>query len=356
MVGASCYMNKLTKILLGLFVIIFAVLSFYRLDYYVTRPGGTYNIADFISVQNGDGDDVGTFNMTTVAMGRATPITYVLAQMREFYDIVKMSDVRQEEEDDEEYNLRQLKYMTDSQFNATYVAFDRAGLDYKVTYKGLYILNIISGGAADGVLKPGDEIVEADGKRIESLKEFIEIVNPKTKGDEIQLVVKRANELIDEKLTIKEIPKTEGRYGIGITYSESKSIKTDPKVTVKTEDIGGPSAGLMFTLELLNQLLDEDLTKGYKIAGTGEMHEDGQVGRIGGIEKKVVTADKEGMAIFFAPDDEITEAMLERNPNIVSNYTTAKETAEKIGTKMKIVPVKTIDDALQYLEQLEPNN
>ena len=52
---------------------------------------------------------------------------------------------------------------------------------------------------------------------------------------------------------------------------------------------------------------DEDLTKGYLIAGTGEMNEDGTVGRIGGIEKKVVAAHEDGMEVFFAPDDEITE-------------------------------------------------
>ena len=155
-------------------------------------------------------------------------------------------------------------------------------------------------------------------------------------------------------MEIKEIPGSEGRVGIGITYSESKSIKTDPKVTVKTEDIGGPSAGLMFTLELLNQLIDEDITKGYQIAGTGEMLEDGTVGRIGGIEKKVVSADKEGIDIFFAPDDTITEAMLEYNPSITSNYEVAVQTAAAIDSDMKIVPVKTIDDALNYLNNLQP--
>ena len=331
-------------------------LSFYQLDYYVMKPGGTYNVHDFISIQNGDEDDEGTFHLTTVAMGQATPITYMLAKIRDYYEIVKISDVRQEEEDEEEYNIRQLKYMTDSQFNATYVAFNRAGLDYSVTYKGLYVLNVLSGGAADGELKPGDEIVEAEGKRIENLTMFKEIITPKTKGETITLVIKRDDKLIDKTLTIKDIPGSDGRVGIGISYSESKSIKTDPKVTVKTEDIGGPSAGLMFTLEMLNQLLDEDLTKGYNIAGTGEMLEDGTVGRIGGIEKKIVTADKKGMEIFFAPDDEITKEMLEYNPSIQSNYEVAKQTAEDIRSDMIIVPVKTVDDALDFLKQLTPKN
>ena len=110
----------------------------------------------------------------------------------------------------------------------------------------------------------------------------------------------------------------------------------------------------MFTLGILNQLLDKDLTKGYNIAGTGEMNEDGTVGRIGGVEKKVVAADEDHMEIFFAPDDKITNAMLKVNPSVKSNYEAAVETAKKIKTDMKIVPVKTIDDALNYLEQLEP--
>lgn len=349
-------MSNKAKVLILLVFFIFFGLSFYRLDYYVTKPGGTYNVSEFIAIQNGDGDDEGAFFMTTVAMGRATPISYAMAKVMDYYEVIKMEDVRQEEEDDEEYNIRQLKYMTDSTFNATYVAFNRAGLEYQVTYKGLYVLNVLAGGAADGELKPGDEIVEANNQRIENLEMFREIITPKKKGEEIQLVVKRDDKLIDRTLIIDDIPGAKDRYGIGITYSESKSIKTDPKVTVKTEDIGGPSAGMMFTLELLNQLIDEDITKGYKIAGTGEMLEDGTVGRIGGIDKKVVTADKEGMEIFFAPDDEITEAMLEYNPNIVSNYELAKKTAKEIDSNMKIVPVKTIDDAINYLQSLESKN
>ncbi len=123
---------------------------------------------------------------------------------------------------------------------------------------------------------------------------------------------------------------------------------------MKTEDIGGPSAGLMFTLEILNQLLDENLTKGYAIAGTGEMLIDGSVGRIGGIDYKVIAADRDGIEIFFAPDDEITAQMKAKYPELESNYTTAVKTAKDIGTKMKIVPVKTVDDAIAYLKQLQP--
>ena len=69
-------MNNKAKISLGIFFIVLMALSFYRLDYYITKPGGTYDVSDFLAVQQGDEDDEGAFYMTTVAMGRATPITY----------------------------------------------------------------------------------------------------------------------------------------------------------------------------------------------------------------------------------------------------------------------------------------
>ena len=118
-------------------------------------------------------------------------------------------------------------------------------------------------------------------------------------------------------------------------------------------------ASIVFWHTLVNDIevnvaLPEDLTKGHNIAGTGEMLPDGTVGRIGGIDLKVIAADRKGMEIMFAPDDEIDPAVLEKNPDLTSNYDLAVKTAKKIGTKMKIVPVKTVDDALAYLDKLEP--
>ncbi|CAM5448112.1 endopeptidase La OS=Lysinibacillus sphaericus OX=1421 GN=LS41612_18455 PE=3 SV=1 [Lysinibacillus sphaericus] len=111
----------------------------------------------------------------------------------------------------------------------------------------------------------------------------------------------------------------------------------------------------MFTLEILNQLIDEDLTKGYAVAGTGEMLIDGSVGRIGGIDYKIIAADRDGMEIFFAPDDEITPEMKAKYPELESNYATAVKTAKEIGTtKNENCPAKTVDDAIAYLKQLAP--
>jgi PDZ domain-containing protein len=124
---------------------------------------------------------------------------------------------------------------------------------------------------------------------------------------------------------------------------DDKEIIVNPKVTVKTDEIGGPSAGLMFALEIYDQLMEEDFTKGYKIAGTGTIDSKGAVGPIGGIDQKIVAADKAGAEIFFAPNEKgISD----------SNYNLAVKTVNEIDSKMKIVPVDLIDDAINYLQKL----
>ena len=178
-------------------------------------------------------------------------------------------------------------------------------------------------------------------------------MSEKKLGDEVLLSVERDDKLRDVTITLKEIPGGEGRAGLGVQFEEDREIITDPEVEFQTSNIGGPSAGLMFTLEIMNQLLDEDMTKGYSIAGTGEMLEDGTVGRIGGADFKVIAAARKDIEIFFAPADDLPEEVKEKNPGILTNYEEAVKMAEKIGTKMKIVPVKTIDDALDYLAGLE---
>ena len=124
-----------------------------------------------------------------------------------------------------------------------------------------------------------------------------------------------------------------------------QDVEVERDVRIKSGKIGGPSAGLMFALEMYDKLVDEDMTKGYNIAGTGEIDFEGNVLRIGGVDKKVVAADRNDIDIFFVPNE---------NGRSDSNYVEAKETAEKIKSDMEIVPVDTFDDAIEFLENLEP--
>lgn len=325
----------------------------YPINYYIMSPGKAYDLTKYVEVEHADKASKGTLNMMTVAMSPATPFSYVYAKFADNRDVLKEEEVRAPEESNEEYNLRQLKLMTDSQFNAKYMAFKSTNNKFTVTYNGVYVSYVLSGGAASKVLKAGDEVTKIDGQLIEKHQDLVDYLEKKKKGDKISLTFKRDGKIKTENITLKEIPGTKGKIGLGITFSDSKSITTDPEVKINSEDIGGPSAGLMFTLEIIDQLTTGDLTKGHKIAGTGEMLETGEVGRIGGIDKKVIAADRDDVEIFFAPDDTISKELKKAAPNTVSNYEEAVAKAKEIKSDMKIVPVKNLEDALSYLENLK---
>ncbi len=143
---------------------------------------------------------------------------------------------------------------------------------------------------------------------------------------------------------LKSFPDDPKRAGIGVALYTDRNVKVKPDLHFSIENIGGPSAGLMMSLEIYNQLTKPDETKGYNIAGTGTIDVDGKVGPIGGIDQKVVAADKAGKDIFFAPNQNGAEN---------SDYKNAVKTAKAIKSDMKIVPVDTMQDALDYLDQLK---
>ncbi|WP_127495200.1 S16 family serine protease [Paenibacillus glycanilyticus] len=107
------------------------------------------------------------------------------------------------------------------------------------------------------------------------------------------------------------------------------------KITISASDVGGPSAGLMFALQSLNLLLDEDFTRGFRIAGTGTIDKDGNVGSIGGIALKVVTADRAGAELFLAPKD---------------NYKEAAAKAKELRSEMKVIPVTSLGSAIAAIQ------
>ncbi|MCJ1907145.1 SepM family pheromone-processing serine protease [Planococcus ruber] len=338
---------KNKKLIMVVIVAALAIfVSTYRLDLYITRPGGAYELSPLVKVEGGDEDDEGTLSLMTVSMLNATPSLYLYAKVKDGYKILKPEEVRSPHESDEEYNVRQLKLMSDSQINALQVAFEQAELPYEVTNNGVFVLNVLEGGAADGTLQAGDQVLSIDGNEFSAQQDFVDYISSKKEGESVEVVYERDDRKITNEIELAPLPSEPERIGLGISFVENKDIMTTPKVEIDSDSIGGPSAGLMFTLEIINQLLDEDITKGYNVAGTGTMSSDGSVGRIGGIDQKIIAADNEGIEIFFAPDDE-AEGIDE------TNYDVAVETAEKIKSDMEIVPVQNVNDALDYLAGLD---
>jgi Lon-like protease len=335
--------KRKSRILIFSFVLIIILfVNFYPLPYYVSRPGLAKVLDEIIDVENGYEND-GEFMLTTIRIGKANIITFLMTKVNEYYQLEPIEAIRLENETDEEYQIRQLYYMENSQENAIQLAYEKAGKEIKVQMNGIYILNVMDGSPAEGVLKAGDRITSIDGETFDSAKGFTDYIQSKQAGDKIEVTINRNEKIITETIELRIIEEI-GKPGIGISLVEDKEIMSNPEVDINTSEIGGPSAGLMFALEIYNQLIDEDITKGFSIAGTGTISPDGKVGPIGGIDQKVVAADKAGAEIFFAPNE---------NGKKESNYEIAVKTAKDIGTDMKIVPVDDFDDAIRFLQTLK---
>ncbi|MTH52615.1 PDZ domain-containing protein [Bacillus mangrovi] len=328
-------------------IILALALSYIKLPFYITKPGNASELEPIIKVEGGY-DSKGSFSLTTVSIGRASIFGYLFAQADQYAEILPMNQVKAPEESDEEYLNRQLKLMEGSQESALILAYKTAGKSVKSEFNGVYVNSVIKEMPAAKVLKPGDRVYEADGKQLKSSEEFVSYVSGKKEGDSVTVSYERNGSRKNANLKIAAFPSdmTSGgkKAGIGVTLMTDREVTVTPKIELDTEDIGGPSAGLMMTLEIFDQLTEKDFTKGYKIAGTGTIAEDGKVGPIGGISQKIVAADQSGADLFFAPNEGGRKG---------SNYQEAVKTAKDIDTSMKIVPVDEFSDAITYLEKLK---
>lgn len=340
--GNTLLKSKKFRIAMIFTVVVLLVGTFYTLPYYITRPGSAMELSPIVVVEDGDESEQGEFMLTTVLMGKANVFSYLLAKVKDYYYIYKEEDIRQEDESDEEYYVRQLYMMTSAKLNAVETAFTYANIPYEKTYKGVYVLSVLDTLPASKVIQAGDSITKINGETLTTSEQLINKVSNHEAGDIINLTIVRDG--LEQQVDVQLGMVDENRVGIGITLVDDKEIITEPEVFIDSSDIGGPSAGLMFSLEIYSQLQEGDLTKGYNIAGTGTISADGIVGPIGGVEQKVVAADHSNADIFFAPLDN-------GNPN--SDYVNAKKTAEEIGTDMQIVGVNTFEDAINYLNSLE---
>ncbi|MGM9925262.1 MAG: SepM family pheromone-processing serine protease [Bacillus sp. (in: firmicutes)] len=334
--------RRITKASLIIIGIVMLCAYFYPLPYYVSKPGMAKELEPIIEVEGGTQAD-GSLMLTTIQMGKANVYTYAMANMADYWHIYDDEEIRRENETDEEYEMRQLYMMEGSKEKAIISAFREADRPYEVIFKGIYVYGLVDDMPAKDILQIGDRITKVNKKTLQSKQQFTDYIAKHKEGDVINVEIIRDKKTINKDIPLQVIPDS-GKLGIGILLIDDIEVKTTPHVSIDSEQIGGPSAGLMFSLEIYNQLVEEDITRGYKIAGTGTIDETGEVGAIGGIEQKIVAASKSGAEIFFAPNEKGSKD---------SNYAAAKKTAEEIDTEMEIVPVDTMEDALEYLEQLE---
>lgn len=336
----------------GILIAVLVILFFFMPlpKYFVESPGGAESLTPMITVNHKEDKRKGSFMMTTVRIAQGTPFNLLKAALLPTEDILTREEVMGSGTSNEQYQLIQQYYMETAQNISEMTALSLAQKSYHLKYDGVYVMSIEKKSDFKNKLRVGDIVTAVNNQNFDSADKMIQYIKSQKVGSEVSVTVKRGDEKETFKGKLKAIGKDK-RPGIGITLVSKTAITSPEKIKVDSGDIGGPSAGMMFTLEMYEMLSGKDLRHGRNIAGTGEILPNGEIGRIGGIDKKVIAADKAGASIFLAPDDTITKEMKKYDPSIQSNYKEAMAAKKKYHLKIKIIPVHTIQDAIDYLEK-----
>ena len=206
----------------------------------------------------------------------------------------KTEDQRQQENQQE---------MQQSQDDATTAALRELGYPAMTT---VVVSTVKNGAPADGKLKPADILISIDGSAVTDARSVGALVRKHQPGDLVKVAYTREGKPSTVSITAGVSTDTPTRAVLGITAAENSTF--DVKVDIKLSNIGGPSAGLMFALGIVDKLGPDSLTGGRKIAGTGEITPDGTVGPIGGIAEKMIGAKERGATVFLSPAENCPEA------------------------------------------------
>jgi PDZ domain-containing protein len=191
------------------------------------------------------------------------------------------------------------------------------------------VKKVTAGGAAVGLLQVNDVITEVDGTKVTDPSTLSPIIRAKPVGTTFTVGYTRAGKAGSVRITSKTTG-TDKTPRLGVEVGDKQPHPFDVKIDL--DKIGGPSAGLMFTLGILDKLTPEDMTGGKIIAGTGTIDDDGNVGPIGGIPQKLVGAKSAGAQLFLVPKDNCAEALKNAVPGL------------------PMAEVATVDDALTALK------
>lgn len=319
---------------------------FWPLNYYIETPGTADDLKSYVTIKNHPDKRKGSYMITSVYLQQARPATYVWAHFDPHATIEKSSDVTGGQ-DGATYNKVQNFYMKSAINEAIAVAYKAANQKYTKQYLGIYVLQIEDNSKFRKDLHVGDTITEVNGRHYNTAAGYQKYIARQKVGKNLTITYLHNGK--KHQSTHKLIKISTGRAGIGIMLTDNVKIKTEIPIKVDPGDLGGPSGGLMFSLQIYQQLSGENLRNGRKIAGTGTIAADGTVGEIGGIDKKVIAAHKAGATIFFAPYIKPTKLILKYEEGHQTNYQMAKQTAKKYAPGMKVVPVKNFNDAVTYL-------
>ncbi|MEV6968974.1 PDZ domain-containing protein [Hamadaea sp. NPDC051192] len=301
--------------------------------YVILGPGptfntlGSYDKKQVIQVTGtSTSTSTGQLRMVTV---NVTDDIDLLSAIKAWFDpqekVVPRELVYPPDQSNEQVEQENKEAFQESQSSAETAALRELGYPVQVTVK-----EVASDGASAGKLAAGDVVQTVDGQQVTSTQKLQELVRAKPVGTELTVVRKRGDATETVKITTKA--GDDGTPRIGVSAENKQPHPFD--ITYHLENVGGPSAGLMFALGTIDTLNTEDLTGGKVIAGTGTIDDEGNVGVIGGIAQKLVGAKDDGATFFLTPAGNCEEAQA----NAVKG--------------LKLVKVETLDGALQALSDI----
>jgi len=312
----------------------------HRTDEYLEIPDEAHPLAELVTVSGGKAQqDGGGIYYVDVLVKRATLLESVVPAVRpEGADIIKREELVQPGISDRERIELELADMKLSQVVASTVALKTLGYRIPIRLGGLRVVAVTSDSKAVGVLKPGDVIVSADGEVVRDRADLRAVLARLGVGDVVRVGIRRAG--ARRTIAIRTIgddsqPK---RPIIGVLPIQAFEVHFPFTIRFSLGDVGGPSAGLAFALELLEKR-GRDVDHGYKVAATGEIQLDGSVTRIGGVKQKTIGARQAHVDVFLVPRD----------------GDNARE-AKRYARGLRIIPVETFQQALQALATLPPKD
>ncbi len=228
-----------------------------------------------------------------------------------------------------------LQEMSDSQKIAPYVALKLLGYKVSARSGGVTVLAVEPHTPAAKVIEPGDVIISVNGRAVRTIAELRGLLSSKHPGDRVTIRYRRDGRARTATLTTAADPTNPKRAIIGVTALDDLQVKLPFPVRIDTGNIGGPSAGLAFALDILQEL-GRDVAHGRKVAATGELALNGQVLPIGGVKQKTLGARRAGVDVFLVPAGE-----------------NAQE-ARRYADGLRIIPVENLPQALRALATLGP--
>lgn len=345
--------NWLLIILLSIPYLFIVFGGLIRVNYDMISPGGLNKVTDVISINEAN-EEKGSFNTVSVYSVERVPfLTYMIASLDKIVSIEETSELIQMTDKESQTSGAIQKRVSIN--NAIILAYQTAEKDIVTNYHGLIIHTVFKDITYDA--KIGDMIIKYNGEKITSETIFREqLIKDVRDKKEITLTIKRQSEVFDVKYEPIWVDDTKKSFYVGISFYDYYTINqqsTNPSFTLNDSNTLGPSGGLMQALSVYNAITEGDITKGLKIAGTGTIDINGNVGAIGGIYQKVFTAYFSKADVFFVP------VTYDENGQIIdiegNNYHEAKKAYEILGRPQNLafVPVATFSEAVKYLEGLK---